>query len=69
MHVQWNPVNMVTNGSIKLAVLTEGLYYRGWLKFHDLRAVMTNTPYITFVFLEQLFSLINNPNVDIVYSN
>ena len=30
---------------------------------------MTNTPYNTFAFLEQLFSIINNWNVDIVYSN
>ena len=29
---------------------------------------MTNTPYSTFAFLEQLFSIINNWNVDIVYS-
>ena len=31
---------------------------------------MTNTPYIAFAFLEQLFSLINNlnRNVDIAYS-
>ena len=38
-------------------------------KFHDLRAVMTNTLYSEFVFLEQLFSLINNRNVDIAYNN
>ena len=38
-------------------------------KFHDLRAVMTNTLYREFVFLEQLFSLINNRNVDIAYNN
>ena len=30
---------------------------------------MTNTWYSTFAFLEQLFSIINNWNVDIVYSN
>ena len=30
---------------------------------------MTNTLYIAFAFLEQLFSLINNRNVDIAYSN
>ena len=35
----------------------------------DLNAVMTNTPYIEFAFLEQLFSLINNRNEDIAYSN
>ena len=39
-------------------------------KFHDLRAVMTNTLYSEFVFLEQLlFSLINNRNVDVAYNN
>ena len=43
-------------------------YYRGRLKFHDLRAVMTNTQYNAFAFLEQLFLLINKWNVDIVYS-
>ena len=46
-------------------------YYRGRLKFHDLRAVMTNTPgmtpYIAFAFFEQLFSLTNNYNADIAY--
>ena len=35
----------------------------------SVRAVMTNTPYIAFAFLEQLISLINNRNVDIAYSN
>ena len=29
---------------------------------------MTNTPYIAFTFLEQLFSLINNQNEDIMYT-
>ena len=46
-------------------------YYRGRLKFYELRSEMTNTPYSTFAFLEQqllLFSIINNWNVDIVYS-
>ena len=39
-------------------------------KFHDLRAVITNTLYSEFVFLEQLlFSLINNRNVDVAYNN
>ena len=56
-------------GQKNLAVLTGWSYYRGRLKFHDLRALMTNTPYIAFTFLEQLFSLINNQNVDITYSN
>ena len=41
-------------------------YYRGWLKFHVLRAVITNTPYNEFTVL---FSLITNRNVDIAYSN
>ena len=52
-----------------LAVLTGWPYYRGRLKFHDSRAIMTNTLYIAFAFLEQMFSLINNQNVDIAYSN
>ena len=51
-----------------LAVLTWWPYYQGRLKFHELRAEMTNTRYSTFAFLEQLFSIINNWNVDIVYS-
>ena len=38
-------------------------YYQDWLKFHDLRAIMTNTPYIAFTIL---FSLRNNWNVDVV---
>ena len=58
--IQWNPVNMVTNGP-----KTIWPYYQDWLKFHDLRAIMTNTPYIAFTIL---FSLINNQNVDITYS-
>ena len=32
----WSPM-----GQKNLAVLTEWLYYRGRLKFHDLRAIMT----------------------------
>ena len=64
--IQWNPVNTVTNGPKKKAVLTGWPYYRGRLKFHDIRAVMTNTPYIAFTVL---FSLINNWNVDIAYGN
>lgn len=43
--------------------------YRGRLKFHALRAVMTNTPNIAFAFLKQLFSFINNQKVDIAYTN
>ena len=56
-------------GQKHLAILTGWLYYQGRLKFRDLRAVMTNTPYITFAFLEQLFSLIKNLNVDTAYKN
>ena len=56
-------------GPKNLAVLTGWPYYQGRLKFHNLRAVMTNTLHIAFAFLEQLFSLINNQNVDIAYSN
>ena len=55
-------------GQKNLAVLTGWPYYLGRLKFHDLRAIMSNTPYSNFAFLEQLFSLINNQNVDIPYS-
>ena len=54
-------------GQKNLAVLTGWPYYWGRLKFHDLRAGMTNTPYIAFAFLEQ--SLIDNRNVDTAYKN
>ena len=60
----WSPM-----GQKNLAVLTGWHYYRGRLKFHDLRAIMSNTLYSKFAFLEQLYSLINNRNVDITYSN
>ena len=63
------PLIWSRRGQKNLAVLTGWPYYRGRLKFHDLRAIMTNTPYSKFEFLEQLFSLINNRNVDISYSN
>ena len=44
-----------------MALLTGWLYYWGRVKFHDLRAEMTNTPCIAFTLLEQvLFSWINN---------
>ena len=57
-------------GKKKLAVLTGWPYYQGRLKSqYDLRAVMTNTPYGKFTFLGQLFSLINNWNVHVAYSN
>jgi len=35
----------------------------------NMRAEMTNTLYSTFAVLEQMFSIINNRNVDIKYSN
>ena len=60
---------MVSNGSKKFGSINGVAVLSGRLKFHDLRVVMTNTLYIAFAFLEQLFSLINNQNVDIVYSN
>ena len=60
----WSPMSQKN-----LAVLMGWPYYWGRLKFHDLRAVMSNTLYSKFAFLEQLFSLINNRNVDIAYSN
>ena len=66
IYIQWNPVNTVTNRPKDLAVSSGWSYYRGRLKFHDLMAVVTNTPYIAFTVL---FSLINNRNVDIAYSN
>ena len=50
-------------GQKKLVLLTGSTYYRGRLKFHDLGAIMTNTPYSAFAYLEQLISLINNRNV------
>ena len=54
-------------GQKKLAVLlTEWPYYQGKLKFHDLRAVITNTPHIAFTVL---FTVANNGNVYIAYSN
>ena len=53
-------------GQNELGILTGWPYDRGRLKYHDLRAVMTNTPYITFTLP---FSLINKGNVDVVYSN
>ena len=52
-------------GPKKLAVRAGWPYYQGRPKFHDLRAIMTNTPYIAFT---ALFSLTNNHNVDIAYS-
>ena len=58
----WSPM-----GQKNLAVLTGWPYYWGRLKFYDLRAGMTNTPYIAFAFLEH--SLINNRNVDTAYKN
>ena len=66
LELQWDPVNTVTNGPKRLARLMGWPYYQGRLKFHDLRAVMTNKPYIAFSIV---LSLKNNLNVDIVYSN
>ena len=60
---------MVTNESKKFGCINGVALLSGRLKFHDLRAVMSNTLYSKFAFLEQLFSLINNRNVDIAYSN
>ena len=50
-------------------VVTGWSYYQGRVKFHELNVVMKNTPYIAFTLLEQLFSLENNQNVDLAYSN
>ena len=48
----------------EMAVLVKGWpYYRGRVRFRDLRAVMTNTPYMTFVLVVQLVLFnINNRN-------
>ena len=43
--------------------------YQGRVKFHELNVIRKNTPYIAFTHLEQLFSLENNQNVDLAYSN
>jgi len=61
---RWRPMN-----AKNLAIVTGWPYYRGMVKFHDLSVLMKNTPYIAFTLLEQLFSLINNQNVDLAYSN
>ena len=53
---QSNSINTVTNGSKTFGNINGWRYYRGRLKLHDLRVVMTNTPYIAFTFLEQMFS-------------
>ena len=63
------PLIRLPMGQKNLAVLTGRPYYRGRLEFYDLRAVLTNALCIAFAFLEQLFSLINNQNVDIEYRN
>ena len=49
-----------TNGPKNVALLTGWPYYG--VGFHDFAAIMTNTPYIAFT---ELFSLMNNRNVDI----
>ena len=62
--LHWNPLKYGHQWAKK-----KWPYYRGRLKFHDMKAVMTNTPYIALSFLEQPFSLINNRSEDIAYSN
>ena len=52
-----------------LATIRGWPYYLGMVKFHDLSVVMKNTPYIALTLLEELFSVINNQNVDLAYSN
>ena len=52
----------------KMAVLMGWMYYWGSVKFHELRVVMTNITYIAFALVE-LFSSINNWNIDIMYCN
>ena len=44
---------MGQNNLAVLRLLTGWPYYRGRLKFCDLRAIMTNTPHIAFTLLEQ----------------
>ena len=51
-------------GEKKMAVLIGWLYYRGRLEGRNDEYTV-----IAFAFLEQLFSLINNLNEDIAYSN
>ena len=63
MYTQWNPVNTVTSGPKKLAVLTGWPYYQGRLKFHDLKVLRTNTLGI------HRKQQMNNWNLDMVYSN
>ena len=63
------PLIRSPKGPKNLAVLTGWPYDRGRLEFHDLKAAMTSTPYITFAFLEQLFALIYNRNEGIAYSS
>ena len=58
MIIQWNPVNTVTN------VLTEWSFYPDRLKFHDLRAVLTNKPSIAFAFVEQLLMQISRTAIE-----
>ena len=59
---------MVTSGSKKFGHINRVAVLSGQAsQFHDLRAGMTNTPYIAFAFLEH--SLINNRNVDTAYKN
>ena len=55
---QSNSINTVTNGSKTFGNINGVAVLSGQakLKLHDLRVVMTNTPYIAFTFLEQMFS-------------
>ena len=55
------PVNMVISGSKKFCKIIGVIGH--------ITGEGSNTPYIAFALVEQLFSLINNWNVGIVYSN
>ena len=62
---------MVTNGSKKFGCINGValLSRQAQIPLLEGHNVKINTLYSKFAFLEQLFSLINNRNVDISYSN
>ena len=68
-HLKYSGTPLIQSpmGQNNLAVLTGWPYYWGRIKFHDLRAVMTNTLHIAFTVLFSL--IINNQNVDMDNSN
>ena len=44
-------------------------HYHGRVKFHDFRAIMTYTRNTLHIAFTVMFSLINNQDVDIAYSD